>query len=51
METGKVKPSVWDVKSWTLSEMAINCGVSRVMIGKFERNEALPFIEAINSAI
>lgn len=33
-------------KNWSQSELATNSGVSREMIGKYERGEAVPSIDA-----
>ena len=46
METGKIIASLRDKKSWSQTELADNSGVSRVMIGKYERSEAIPSIDA-----
>ena len=35
-----------DKKAWSQAELADNSGVSRVMVGKYERGEDVPSIEA-----
>lgn len=46
MNTGKIIVDLRDKKGWNQSELADKSGVSRVMIGKYERGEAVPSIEA-----
>lgn len=46
METGKIISDLREVKGWGQKELAAESGVSRVMIGKYERGEAVPSIEA-----
>lgn len=46
METSKIIASVRDKKGWSQTELADKSGVSRVMIGKYERGEAIPSIDA-----
>ncbi len=46
METGKIIASLRDRKGWSQTELAEQSGVSRVMIGKYERGEAIPSIDA-----
>ena len=46
METGKIIATLRDAKSWSQTDLANNSGVSRVMIGKYERGEAVPSIDA-----
>jgi transcriptional regulator with XRE-family HTH domain len=46
METGKIIASLRDKKGFSQTELADKSGVSRVMIGKYERGEALPSIDA-----
>ena len=46
MNTGKIIANLRESKGWSQSDLAKNCDVSRVMIGKYERNEAVPSIEA-----
>jgi transcriptional regulator with XRE-family HTH domain len=45
MSTGKIIASFRDKKNWSQTELAENSGVSKVMIGKYERDEAAPSIE------
>lgn len=46
METGKIIASLRDKKGMSQTELADKSGVSRVMIGKYERGEAIPSIDA-----
>jgi len=46
MNTGKILAALRDKKGWSQSDLADNSGVSRVMIGKYERDEAVPSIDA-----
>ncbi|MDA7502293.1 helix-turn-helix domain-containing protein [Chitinophagales bacterium] len=46
MNTGKIIVELRSNKGWSQSDLASHSGVSRVMIGKYERSEALPSIEA-----
>lgn len=46
MNTGKIITALRDKKGWSQAQMADDSGVSRVMIGKYERGEALPSIDA-----
>jgi transcriptional regulator with XRE-family HTH domain len=46
MNTGKIIAALRDKKNWNQSELADKSGVSKVMIGKYERDEAAPSIEA-----
>ena len=46
METGKIIASLRDKKGISQTELADKCGVSRVMIGKYERGEAIPSVDA-----
>ena len=46
MNTGKIISDARDAKGWNQSELADKSGVSRVMIGKYERGEAVPSIDA-----
>lgn len=46
MNTGRVISDLRDAKEWSQSELATKSGISRVMIGKYERGEAMPSIEA-----
>lgn len=46
MNTGKIIADLRESKGWSQSELANRCEVSRVMIGKYERGEAVPSIEA-----
>lgn len=46
MNTGKIITSLREQKGWSQSDLAGHSSVSRVMIGKYERGEAIPSIEA-----
>lgn len=46
METGNIITSLRKEKDWSQTELATKSGVSREMIGKYERGEAVPSIEA-----
>ena len=46
MNTGKIIANLRDDKSWSQTDLANKSEVSRVMIGKYERAEAMPSIEA-----
>lgn len=46
MEIGSVIASLRKEKDWSQTELATKSGVSREMIGKYERAEAVPSIEA-----
>ncbi|KEO71682.1 helix-turn-helix domain-containing protein [Anditalea andensis] len=46
MESGKIIATLRDSKNWSQTDLANNSNVSRVMIGKYERGEAIPSIDA-----
>lgn len=46
METGRIIANLREQRNWSQTDLADNSGVSRVMIGKYERGEAIPSIEA-----
>ena len=46
MKTSKIIAELREEKNWSQTDLADNSGVSRVMIGKYERGEASPSIEA-----
>ncbi len=46
MKTGKIITALRDKKNWNQSDLADKSGVSKVMIGKYERDEAAPSIDA-----
>jgi transcriptional regulator with XRE-family HTH domain len=46
METGSIITALRKEKSWSQTELATKSSVSREMIGKYERGEAVPSIEA-----
>jgi transcriptional regulator with XRE-family HTH domain len=46
MKTGKIISDLREAKGWNQSELADKSGVSRVMIGKYERADAVPSIDA-----
>lgn len=46
MNTGKIIADLREKKGWSQTDLSDKSGVSRVMIGKYERGEAVPSIEA-----
>jgi transcriptional regulator with XRE-family HTH domain len=46
MNTGKIITDLRKEKDWSQTDLANKSGVSREMIGKYERGEAVPSIEA-----
>ena len=46
MKISKIISDLREAKDWNQSELADKSGVSRVMIGKYERGEAAPSIDA-----
>lgn len=46
MNTGKIIEELRKKQNWSQGELAEKTDVSRVMIGKYERGEAVPSIEA-----
>lgn len=46
MNTGKIITQLRNKKAWSRTELAKISSVSSVMIGKYEREEAVPSIEA-----
>lgn len=46
MNTGKIITELRKTKDWSQTDLSGKSGVSREMIGKYERNEAVPSIEA-----
>jgi len=46
MNTGKIIADLRDKKGWSQTDLADKSEVSRVMIGKYERGEAVPSIDA-----
>ena len=46
MNTGKVITELRKAKDWSQTDLSGKSGVSREMIGKYERGEAVPSIEA-----
>ena len=46
MNTGKIIAELRDKKGWSQADLATKSSVSRVMIGKYERDEAVPSIDA-----
>ena len=45
-KTSKIIADLRKQRGWSQSELATNSGVSREMIGKYDRDEAVPSIEA-----
>jgi len=46
VETGKIIANLRDANGWSQNDLANNSKVSRVMVGKYERGEAVPSIDA-----
>jgi len=46
MNSGKIIAHLREDKDWSQTDLADKSSVSRVMIGKYERGEAVPSIEA-----
>ncbi|MFC7526262.1 helix-turn-helix domain-containing protein [Parapedobacter sp. GCM10030251] len=46
METGNIIQALRKDRGWSQGELATESGVSREMIGKYERGDAVPSIEA-----
>ena len=46
MKIGKIIADLREQKGWNQSDLAENSEVSRVMIGKYERADALPSVDA-----
>jgi len=46
MNTGKIIAQLREEKGWSQTDLTDKSSVSRVMIGKYERGEAVPSIEA-----
>lgn len=46
-KTSKIITDLRKQKDWSQTELATNSGVSREMIGKYERGEAVPSIDAV----
>lgn len=46
METGRIITQLRDQFNWSQSDLATESQVSRVMIGKYERGEAVPSLDA-----
>jgi transcriptional regulator with XRE-family HTH domain len=46
MSTGKIITELRKLKAWSQTDLADKSGISRVMIGKYERDEASPSIDA-----
>ena len=46
METGNIITTLRKEKDWSQTDLATKSGVSREMIGKYERGEAVPSVEA-----
>lgn len=45
-KTGKIIADLRKAKDWSQTDLAANSGVSREMIGKYERGDAVPSIDA-----
>ena len=46
MNTGKIIAELRGRNNWSQADLAKESGISRVMIGKYEREEAVPSIDA-----
>ena len=46
INTGKIIEQLRKKQGWSQTELSDKTNVSRVMIGKYERNEAIPSLEA-----
>jgi transcriptional regulator with XRE-family HTH domain len=46
MNTGRIIVNLREEKKWSQTDLANKSNISRVMIGKYERGEAVPSIEA-----
>lgn len=46
MDTGNIITELRKQKNWSQTDLATKSGLSRVMIGKYERGEASPSIDA-----
>lgn len=46
MNTGNIIIALRKDKAWSQTDLSKQCGVSREMVGKYERGEAVPSIEA-----
>jgi transcriptional regulator with XRE-family HTH domain len=46
MNTSKIITDLRNSKGWSQTDLSEKSGVSRVMIGKYERNEAVPSLDA-----
>ncbi len=46
MSTGKIIEDLRKKRGWSQTELSEKTDVSRVMIGKYERSEAIPSVEA-----
>lgn len=46
MNTGKIITDLRKERNWSQTDLATNSSVSREMIGRYEREEAIPSIEA-----
>jgi transcriptional regulator with XRE-family HTH domain len=46
VNTGKIIAGLRDKRGWSQADLAQHSGVSRVMIGKYERDIAVPSIDA-----
>lgn len=46
MNTGKIISDLREQKGWAQKDLAEKSGISRVMIGKYERGEAVPSLDA-----
>lgn len=45
MNTGKIITELRKQKAWSQNDLALKTGISQVMVGKYEREDAIPSIE------
>jgi transcriptional regulator with XRE-family HTH domain len=45
MKIGKIITELRKAKSWSQNDLAVKTGISQVMVGKYERDDAIPSIE------
>lgn len=45
MKIGKIITELRKAKSWSQNDLAVKTGISQVMVGKYERDDAMPSIE------
>ena len=45
MKIGKIITELRKAKNWSQNDLAVKTGISQVMVGKYERDDAIPSIE------